>query len=129
MAPPFRVLIVDDAASVREALRWALEGEGDLEVVGEAGDGASAVAAAQRLAPDIVILDVSLPDVDGYTVARRLTKALVRPLIIFLTIYHDPLSRARAAEVGAAAFVEKGRGWPVLIAAMRQALHGRHALP
>jgi DNA-binding NarL/FixJ family response regulator len=119
----YRVLIVDDAPPVREALRWALEAEPELEVVGEAGSGRAALEGALALAPDVVILDVGLPDVDGFTVARTLKASATSPLVIFLTIYCDPLSRARAAEVGGDAFVEKGSGWPALIAQVRQALN------
>jgi DNA-binding NarL/FixJ family response regulator len=68
------VLIVDDHAPFRRAAREFLAGEG-YEVVGEAEDGASAVAEALRLAPEVVLLDVQLPDVDGFEVARRLHAA------------------------------------------------------
>jgi CheY-like chemotaxis protein len=75
---PYRVLIVDDVPAVREALRWALENEPDLVVVGEAGTGADALTCATTLAPDLVILDIELPTLDGYAVTRVL-KASAHP--------------------------------------------------
>ena len=68
---PLRVLIVDDHPSFRAAARMVLENEGFV-VVGEAGDGLTGIAEAQRLAPDAVLLDVNLPDLDGFEVAARL---------------------------------------------------------
>jgi DNA-binding NarL/FixJ family response regulator len=67
------VLIVDDHASFRTWARAVLQGE-VFEVVGEAGDGASAIAEAERLRPDVVLLDIRLPDTDGFEVARRLVR-------------------------------------------------------
>ena len=72
------VLVVDDHAGFRSRARLLLEAEG-FEVVGEAGDGESAVSAAARLRPDIVLLDVQLPDTDGFEVAARITGANGRP--------------------------------------------------
>lgn len=116
---PIRILLVDDAAPVREAMRWAFEGEADLTVVGEAGDGQQALALAENLAPDVVILDIELPVFDGYRVATALKATLLPPVIIFLSVHSDATSRRRAAAAGGDSFVEKGRGWPALIAQIR----------
>jgi DNA-binding NarL/FixJ family response regulator len=121
----YRVLIVDDVPEVREALRWALENEADLVVVGEAGDGAEALDRAAALAPDVVILDIELPRLDGYAVTRALRAAASSPAIVFLSVHSDPLSRRRGFEAGGSGFAEKGAGWPVLIAEVRRALAGR----
>jgi DNA-binding NarL/FixJ family response regulator len=67
-----RVLIVDDQALVRTGFRMILEAEGDIEVVGEAGDGAEAVDEARRLEPDVVLMDVRMPELDGIEATRRL---------------------------------------------------------
>ena len=124
-SPPYRVLIVDDVPAVREALRWVLENERDLLVVGEAGDGIEALDCAIRLMPDIVMLDLELPMLDGYTLARML-KALPRPpMVIVLTVHCDPQSRRRCAEAGIDGFVDKGTGWAALIAQIRHSLAGR----
>jgi DNA-binding NarL/FixJ family response regulator len=122
---PYRVLLVDDAPEVREALRWALENESDLVVVGEAGTGADAITCAMSLTPDVVILDIELPAPDGYAVTRAV-KALVHPpVIVFLTVHSDPLARRWAAEAGGDGFAEKEAGWPALIAEVRRALGAR----
>lgn len=115
-----RVLIVDDMPAVREALRWVLEETTDLIVVGEAHDGVEALEMAARLRPDIVVLDIELPRLDGYAVTRMLKARAQPPLIIFLTVHSDTSSRQRGKDVGVDAFVEKGAGWARLLAQMRQ---------
>jgi DNA-binding NarL/FixJ family response regulator len=122
---PYTVLIVDDVPVVREALRWIIEDEADLTVIGEAGDGLEAVRLAAELLPEVVILDVELPRQDGYTVARQLKGMPQPPVIVFLTVHADLLSRQRAFEAGADAFAEKGRGWLSLIDQIHLALAGR----
>jgi DNA-binding NarL/FixJ family response regulator len=92
------VLIVDDHPSFRASARRMLEA-GDYEVVGEAQDGGAALAAAQRLRPDLVLLDVRLPDVDGFEVARRLLIAARPAPQIVLVSSHD--STDLGDEIGA----------------------------
>ena len=82
-----RLLIVDDEPLVRHGLRMILDGEPDLSVVGEAGDGAAAVSAARALQPDVVCLDVRMPDVDGIR-ATELLLGLDRDITLIL-IEHD----------------------------------------
>lgn len=119
---PYRVLLVDDIPAVREALAWALEDAPELKVVGQVGDGLAALAAAAQLHPDIVILDIELPNLDGYRVAQKLKQADNSPLIVFLTVHTDDISRRQAIIAGGDAFVEKGQGWPILINEIRQLL-------
>jgi DNA-binding NarL/FixJ family response regulator len=123
----YRVLIVDDIPEVREALRWVLENEVDLEVVEEAATGVEALTSATALAPDVVILDIELPALDGYAVARTLKASAHPAVVVFLTMHSDPLSRQRALEAGSDGFAEKGEGWPALIAEIRRALAARGA--
>jgi DNA-binding NarL/FixJ family response regulator len=78
------VLIVDDHPSFRSSAHALLEAEG-FEVVGEAADGASAIAAAERLHPDVVLLDVQLPDIDGFEVTRRLTSNGGGPSVVLVS--------------------------------------------
>lgn len=101
-----RVLIVDDHAGFRATARALLEAEG-FEIVGEAEDGASAIAAVRELAPDLVLLDVHLPDMTGFAVAARVTRNGTAPAVI-LTSSRDvgdfgPL----VAESGARGFIPK----------------------
>ncbi len=122
---PYQVLIVDDAPAVREGLRWLLENEPDLSVVGEAGNGLEALELAARLAPDLVILDIELPGVDGFAVAQSLRASADPPAIIFLTIHIDAPFRQRARASGGDGFVEKTGNWLFLLSEVRRTLADR----
>jgi DNA-binding NarL/FixJ family response regulator len=101
------VLIVDDHPAFRRSARLLLEAEG-FDVVGEAADGASAIEAAKRLAPQVVLLDVQLPDIDGFDVAARLTANGTAPAIV-MTSSHDVADFGALIErSGARGFVPKG---------------------
>ncbi len=110
-----RVLIVDDAEDVRETLRWALEEVSTLEVIGEAKDGFAAINQTIGLEPDIVILDILLPGIDGYMVARVLKSLPHPPRVVFLSIHNEPGWKDRALRSGGDAFVAKSEGWGPLI--------------
>ena len=125
-SPPQRVLIVDDAPSVREALRWAIEDSDGLVVVGEAADGAEAIRRAEALLPDVVILDIEMPDLDGYETALALKALPVPPIVVFLTVHGDPASRQRGLAAGADGFVEKGGGWAALLGQIHDARARRY---
>jgi len=128
MEKSYTVLIVDDVAVVREALRWLIEDEADLTVIGEAGDGLEAVHRAAELLPEVVILDVELPGLDGYAVARQLKRLPYPPLVIFLTVHSDAAAQQRAVEAGGDGFAEKGRGWLTLIDQIHKVLTSRSAV-
>ena len=105
--PPPTVLIVDDHPSFRYLARTLLESEG-FQVVGEAQDGASAVEAAGQLQPQVVLLDVQLPDTDGFDVARRLTAANASEPAVVLTSSRDaPDFGPLIEESGARGFIPK----------------------
>ncbi len=101
------VLIVDDHTGFRRRARRLLEAEG-YDVVGEAHDGAGGVSAARELAPDLVLLDVNLPDMDGFAVAEQLTGAPDAPAVVITSTRDaaDVADRVRAC--GARGFVPKG---------------------
>ena len=88
-----RVLLVDDEPLARAGLRAILKEEDDLAVVGESGCGADAVAAIEALAPDLVFLDIALPDLDGFDVVERMSRER-RPAIVFVTAHSDQALRA-----------------------------------
>lgn len=113
------ILLVDDIASVREALRWVLESEPGLVVVGEAADGMAALLEAHRLQPDVVILDLMLPALDGLAVARRIKAMPAPPLVVVLSVHGGAAARKRAAAAGVDGFVEKSGGWVPLIELLR----------
>ncbi|HEY5413572.1 MAG TPA: response regulator, partial [Gemmatimonadaceae bacterium] len=88
-----RVLVVDDEPLARAGLRAILREERDLSVVGESACGADAIAAIDELSPDVVFLDIALPDLDGFDVIQRLP-ADKRPAIVFVTAHSDQALRA-----------------------------------
>jgi DNA-binding NarL/FixJ family response regulator len=101
------VLIVDDHAPFRAAARALLEREG-FEVVGESGDAAGALAAATRLRPAIVLLDIALPDADGFAVAEQLAEGDDSPIVILVSSREVAGYRSRLAESSARGFIGKG---------------------
>ncbi len=122
---PHRVLIVESNPVVRESLYWLLANEPDLAIVGEATTGPDALARARDLKPDLVILDVYLPQLDGYAVTRSLKLQPAAPLVILLSVFDDPHSRQRSAEAGGDGFIEKSTDWAPLIAQIRRAFNVR----
>ena len=107
-AMAYRILIVDDHPSFRATVRTLLLADG-FEVVGEAADGRSALEAVKRLQPDLVLLDVQLPDMDGFTVSDELCRENGVPPKVVLTSSHDESDFGPiVARCGAAAFVPKG---------------------
>jgi DNA-binding NarL/FixJ family response regulator len=104
MAPT--LLIVDDHAVFRSTARALLECDG-WTVVGEAADGSSGVDAVRALRPDVVLLDVRLPDIDGFAVAERLAAENGGPAVILTSSSDDPLYPDRAVSMGACGFVAK----------------------
>ena len=120
-----RVLLVDDQPAVRQGLRIRLVLEPDVEVVGEAGDGAGAISLAQSLRPDVILMDVRLPDVDGISAVRTLCAVAPESAVVILSLYDDASTRAGAEEAGAAAFVAKHQVEETLLAAIRRAASRR----
>jgi len=126
-----RVLIVDDMALLRKGFRMILEAEDDMEVVGEAGDGIEAVEAARRLRPDVVLMDVRMPNMDGVEATRCLTvqgednspslrpALLSGPRILILTTFDLDEYVVDALRAGASGFLLKDVGPEALIEAVR----------
>jgi RNA polymerase sigma factor (sigma-70 family) len=104
-----RVLIVDDQALVRAGFRALLDAQDDIEVVGEAGDGAEAVRLAARLAPDVVLMDIRMPGLDGLEATRRIAAdpALAQVRIVILTTFDLDEYVFEALRVGASGFLVK----------------------
>lgn len=116
------VLVIDDQPAVRQGLRMQLGLEPDLAVIGEAGDGRDALTLAERLKPDVVIMDVEMPHMDGISATRSLQELEAAPAVVILSIHDDMHTRKQAANAGAVAFVEK-RSPELLLQAVRQAAH------
>jgi DNA-binding NarL/FixJ family response regulator len=115
-----RVLLVDDLAAVRHGLRLRLGVESDLCVIGVAADGQTALSLAAELAPDVIIMDLAMPAMDGLTTTLALRKVAPRSRVVMLTLYDDLRTRKRAAEAGAAALIAKHEPCERLIATIRQ---------
>ncbi len=115
-----RILIVDDSQAVRESLGWLLRDESNLTVVGEAANGSDAIRLALKLKPDVVILDIELPDMDGFFVTQELKKMSEPPLVLLLSIHGDIISKQRGVLAGCDVFVEKETSWPNLLAILQK---------
>ncbi len=107
-ATKIKLLIVDDQERVRQDLRTALQLMPGLEVVGEAADGFEAVRQAEDLGPDVVLVDLKMPGMDGFEAARQIKARRLARGVVALTIYGDDAAREQAARAGMDAFVVKG---------------------
>jgi DNA-binding NarL/FixJ family response regulator len=103
-----RILICDDVPELRQLVRFALEEDLEQVVVGEAADGHDAVERVRDLRPDVVVLDLSMPDMDGLEAIRRMQEVAPRTGIVVFTGFGGPTLRDRALSLGADAYVEKG---------------------
>lgn len=101
------ILLADDHTIVREGFRKMFEMEADLEVVGEAQDGRQAVALAIKLCPDIVLMDIAMPRLNGLEATRQLSKSLPATRVLILSAYSDDAYVQTATEAGAAGFLVK----------------------
>lgn len=123
--PPIRVLIADDHPLVREGIKVSLARHPHIRVVGEASDGEAAVSAAQKLRPDVVLLDLNMPRLDGLGAARRLRKLLPSCRAIVLTMHLDEEYARQAVAAGAKGFVQKDASPATLSKAIEAVHHGR----
>ena len=120
-----RVLLAEDHRMVREALRDALAKVADIEVVGEAGDARAALEQAGALAPDVVVLDIGLPDLNGMEVAARLRQAGNAAKIVALSAYSDKRFVIEMLRSGATAYVTKSAAGTELVRAIRAVAAGQ----
>ncbi len=123
MSGALRILLVDDHALVRSAVRQALTAA-DLEVVGEAGTANDALELAARLRPDLILLDIDLPDSDGLRVLRELVPRLPQTRIVMLTVSTSRRDLIEAVQLGAAGYLTKDLDPAALQRAVRGIRHG-----
>jgi len=119
-----RLLLVDDHAVVRTGLRMLLEEQGDVTIVGEAGTAAEAIEAAGRLNPDVVLMDIGLPDKSGIDAARELKRLRPTVAIVALTIHEDAEYFFKMLDAGAIGYVPKRAAPEELLSAIEAAARG-----
>ncbi|KKJ93420.1 response regulator transcription factor, partial [Micromonospora sp. HK10] len=126
--PPVGVLIVDDDALVRAALSMILGGAPDIRVVGEATDGAEVPAAVAAYAPDVVLMDIRMPRVDGLTATEALRSGPEPPEVLVLTTFDADEQVLRALRAGAGGFLLKDTPPAEIVAAVRRVAAGEATL-
>jgi len=119
-----RFIIVDDHEMVRVGLRHMLEAESELELVGEAATGREALDLCRSLRPDLVLMDVQMPEMDGLEATCAIKQECPATSIVIVTVHEDPSYLLAALKAGASGYVLKGVSRAELIATMRQALDG-----
>ena len=119
------LLLVDDHPAARRVVRTCVELEPDLTVVGEAGDAPTALALAERLAPDVVLLDLEMPGMGGIEAAAALRRDAPGSAVVVFTLYDDARNRAAARAAGAAGCVGKQEPVEALLRAIRRAANDR----
>ncbi|MBI1800880.1 MAG: response regulator transcription factor [Chloroflexi bacterium] len=123
-----KLLIVDDHPVVRQGLRRLLEREEDIEVVGEVADGKLAIEEARNLKPDIVLMDINLPSMNGLQATREIKASNPQIALITLTAYHNSSQMFHAMRAGASAYYPKEVSTAELLQGIRAAIRGRYVI-
>ena len=118
------ILLADDHAVVRQGLRALLEAEGDIAVVGEAENGRQAVAQAKKTLPDVVVMDVAMPGMNGLEATRQIVRNVPSSKVLVLTSYGDDDYVAQLLEAGATGYLVKQTAAADLLKAIREVHHG-----
>jgi DNA-binding NarL/FixJ family response regulator len=119
-----RVLLADDHKVVRDGLRLLIDGQRDMHVVGEAGDGKEALQQARALMPEVVVMDLSMPELNGLQATQRLRAELPKVKVVALTLHEDPSYLLQLCKAGAAGYVLKRSAGDDLIRAIRAVAGG-----
>lgn len=128
MSKTIRLLIVDDHPVVRDGLNGMLSAQADFSVVGEAGDGAKAVLMVKELAPDVVLMDLRMPEMDGTTAIQKIRKEHPGVFILVLTTYDSDAEILKAIEAGATGYILKDAPREELFRAVRSTAQGQSYL-
>ena len=113
------VLLADDHGVVRDALRYLLEAQGDIQIIATAADGQEAVEQAMIHCPDVAVIDISMPHMDGIEATRRICELCSHTRIVMLTIYNSAEHIRHAMQAGAAGYVLKEAAGQELVTAIR----------
>ena len=127
-APPSRIVVADDHPLIRRALTTTIDEQPDLQTVGEATDGLEAVELCRRLKPELVLMDVLMPNMDGLEATRKIKKNSPRTSVLVLTASEDPNHLSEALKAGAAGYVQKEATTTETIGAVRKVLEGESSL-
>ena len=125
---PIRVFLADDHAVVRDGLRFILEAQSDITVVGDASDGRRAVNQVQKLKPDVVVMDIAMPELDGIEATRQIRKACPLTEIVILSVHSSVEHIFRALQAGAHAYLLKESAGKEVVSAVRSVYIGRRYL-
>jgi DNA-binding NarL/FixJ family response regulator len=125
---PARLLIADDHALVREGLRTMLSGEDGIEVIAEANDGQQALDVCRELGPDLVLMDVRMPVMDGLEATKRIKQEMPKTSVMMVTMHENPDYLFEAVKAGAAGYVLKDASGERLLSAVRRTLEGESPL-
>ncbi|MFV9504954.1 MAG: response regulator [Oscillochloridaceae bacterium umkhey_bin13] len=128
MANPIKVLIIDDHPLFRQGIRWTLDDTPDIQVIGEAENGQEALKLTELLHPDVVLVDINLPGLNGLEVARVIKRREPRMGIIVLSVYEDDDQLFQAIKVGAAAYSSKDVNPDELLYYIREVAKGRYLI-
>ena len=129
MTAPISVLVVDDHRMFAEALEMLLAGEEDVEIAGAVGTGEEALEVVARVGPDVVLMDIDLPGIDGIEATRRIRELSPLTQVVIITAYQEPAVMAQAIEAGACGFVPKTETADQLVGVIRGAAAGEMILP
>ena len=124
MQKKIRILLADDHTMVRQGFRMILAAQADMEIVGEAGNGREAVELADQLKPDVVVMDVSMPELNGIEATRRITEAAPRTRVLALSMHKDSVYVREILRAGARGFLLKDAIDRDLLAAVRAVAGG-----
>ena len=124
-----RLMVVDDHPMMRTGLRDALEDEADFEVVGQAADGVEAVRTAQRVEPDVIVMDVLMPNKDGVEACREIMETLPDTKVLMLTASTEEDAVIEAVAAGASGYLQKDAGPELLTDVVREVAAGRMRIP
>jgi DNA-binding NarL/FixJ family response regulator len=119
-----KVLLAEDHAVVRDALCYLLEAQGDIQITATAADGREAVEKAMQQCPDVAVMDISMPRMDGIEATREICAFCPKTRVVMLTIYHTPEHIRRALQAGATGYVLKDAAGQELVAAVRTLYEG-----
>lgn len=125
---PLRIVVADDHPLIREALTRTIDEQPDLEAVAEATDGFEALELCRRFQPELVLMDVLMPRMDGLEATRHIKREFPRTSVLVLTAIEDPIYLSEALKAGAAGYVQKGSTTQETIGAVRKVLEGESSL-